>query len=42
MSSPTNSEGDVTASIHELKQKGVMELQDVAKSVKLDANDPYH
>ncbi len=41
MSPPTNSKRDVTASICELKQKGVMELRDVAKSVKMDANDPY-
>lgn len=41
-SPPTNSEGDVTASMRELKQKGVVESRDVAKSVKLDADDPYH
>lgn len=43
LSSPVNSsEEDVTASLHDLKQKKVVESRDVAKSVKLDANDPYH
>jgi hypothetical protein len=43
LSSPSNnSEEDVTASIKELKQKKVVESRDVAKSVKLDADDQYH
>jgi hypothetical protein len=41
-SSPCNSEEDVTASMHELKQKKVVESRDVAKSVKEDPADPYH
>lgn len=35
-------EEDLTKSLHELKQQKVVESRDVAKSVKLDANDPYH
>ena len=37
-----NSEEDVTESMQELKQKKVVESRDVAKSIKLDADDPYH
>lgn len=33
---------EATASIRELRQKKVVESRDVAKSVKEDANDPYH
>lgn len=37
-----SSEEDLPESLHDLKQKKVVESRDVAKSVKLDANDPYH
>ena len=38
----SSSEEDVTESLDDLKLKKVVESRDVAKSVKLDANDPYH
>jgi len=40
--SQNTNEEDTTASLHDLRQKKVVESRDVAKSVKLDANDPYH
>ena len=43
LSFPNNSsEEDVRESIHDLKQKKVVESREVAKSVKEDPADPYH